>query len=223
MNKHLLSALCFVMLAANAMGEEPVTFPDVEWEVRTPAEVGLDVAKLQELSASVGGAGAIVRMVTWSTPGAIRALAAPQAWASASKAVVSTMLFFAINEGRLSGPNVTVRTYVQQQFPGEDLIAKDVPMTFLHLANALSGYALPEAPGDAWAYNDYAFKLYKYLVFGQLFGVSPTSASQVAEAIRRPSAWARCSSRTDHSSLSSRARLGGTPRSVTRLASAGSG
>ena len=40
MNRRLLSALCFVMLAANAMGEEPVTFPDVEWEVRTPAEVG---------------------------------------------------------------------------------------------------------------------------------------------------------------------------------------
>ena len=55
MNRRLLSALCFVMLAANAMGEEPVTFPDVEWEVRTPAEVGLDVAKLQELSAMVGG------------------------------------------------------------------------------------------------------------------------------------------------------------------------
>ena len=108
------------------------------------------------------------------------------AWASASKAVVSTMLFFAINEGRLSGPDVTVRTYVQQQFPGEDLIAKDVPMTFFQLANAQSGYVLPEAPGDAYAYNDYAFKLYKYLVFGQLFGVSPTSESAVAAEITAP-------------------------------------
>ena len=56
MNKRLLSALCFVMLAANTMGEEPVTFPDVEWEVRTPAEVGLDVAKLHS-SACRWGAG----------------------------------------------------------------------------------------------------------------------------------------------------------------------
>ena len=187
MNRRLLSALCFVMLAANAMGEEPVTFPDVEWEVRTPAEVGLDDAKLQELSASVGGAGAIVRdgymVYNWGDQSA----RSPQfAWASASKSVVSTMLFFAINEGRLSGPDVTVRTYVQQQFPGEDLIAKDVPMTFFHLANAQSGYVLPEAPGDAYAYNDYAFKLYKYLVFGQLFGVSPTSASAVAAEITAP-------------------------------------
>ena len=71
MNRRLLSALCFVMLAANAMGEEPVTFPDVEWEVRTPAEVGLDVAKLQELSASVGGAAAGQRLgafLTWGRP-----------------------------------------------------------------------------------------------------------------------------------------------------------
>ena len=45
---------------------------------------------------------------------------------------------------------------------------------------------LPEAPGDAYAYNDYAFKLYKYLVFGQLFGVSPTNASQVAAEITAP-------------------------------------
>ena len=33
----LVSAAILVTLAANAMGEEPVTFPDVEWEVRTPA------------------------------------------------------------------------------------------------------------------------------------------------------------------------------------------
>ena len=160
--------------------------PVGEWQVGTPEEVGLDVVKLQEFSALVGGAGAIVRdgymVYTWGDQSARTA----EAWASASKAVVSTMLFFAINEGRLSGPDATVRTYLQQQFPGKDLIAKDVPMTFHHLANGLSGYALPEAPSDAWAYNDYAFKLYKYLVFGQLFGVSPTSASQVAAAITAP-------------------------------------
>jgi CubicO group peptidase (beta-lactamase class C family) len=33
-------------------------------------------------------------------------------------------------------------------------------MTFRHLANMVSGYARVEPPGTAWAYNDYAFKLY---------------------------------------------------------------
>ena len=96
------------------------------------------------------------------------------------------MLFFAINEGRLSGPDDTVRTYVQRQFPGQDLIAKDFPITFRHFANQMSGYALPEAPGDAWAYNDYAIKVYAHLLFGQVFGVSPISATQTAAAITAP-------------------------------------
>ena len=161
MNKRLLSALCLVMLAANAMGEEPVTFPDVEWEVRTPAEVGLDVAKLQELSASVGGAGAIVRngymVYTWGDQNARRPT---QAWASASKAVVSTMLFFAINEGRLSGPDARVRNYVRQQFPGEDLIAKDVPIV---PPSGQRSERLRAARGArrCLGINDYAFKLYQ--------------------------------------------------------------
>src|SRR5690242_13829655 len=162
-------------------------YPDVDWVVRTAAEVGLDLAKLQQFSALVGGNGAIVRdgymVYNWGNQDARGAWG----WASASKSILgSTMLFFAINEGLLSGPDATVQTYVQQQFPGMDLMQNDMPMTFYHLANAQSGYALPDAPGDAWNYNDYAFKLYKYLVFGQLFGVSPTSASEVAAAINDP-------------------------------------
>jgi CubicO group peptidase (beta-lactamase class C family) len=181
-----LTTLGLVMLATNVMGDEPITFPDAQWQTRTPAQVGLNVVRLQEFRAMVGGSGAIVRngymVYAWGNQNARNW----QGWASASKAVVSTMLFFAINEGRLNTPDVTVRSYVQQQFPNRDLIVKDRPMTFNHLANGLSGYALPEAPGDAWAYNDHGFKLYKYLVFGQLFGVSPTNASAVASQITSP-------------------------------------
>ena len=92
MNRRLLSALCFVMLAANAMGEEPVTFPDVEWEVGTPAEVGLDVAKLQELSAMVGGGRHRAQWVHGLHLGrSERSQSLVQAWASASKSMFSTM------------------------------------------------------------------------------------------------------------------------------------
>ena len=185
MNRRLLSALCFVMLAANAMGEEPVTFPDVEWEVRTPAEVGLDVAKLEELSAWWGG-GATCAMGTWSTPGAIRALAAPR---RRGRCLQGRRFHDAVLRDQR-------RTAERAQRHGAELRAAavsrqgsdregrpdDVPPS----GQRQSGYVLPEAPGDAWAYNDYAFKLYKYLVFGQLFGDSPTSASEVAEAIAAP-------------------------------------
>ena len=146
-----------------------------------------------------------------------------QAWASASKAVVSTMLFFAINEGRLSGPDVTVRNYVQQQFPGEDLIAKDVPMTFFQLANVRVATCCPRRPATPMRTTiTHSNCTNTWCSDSSLGSVRPARARWPRRS-RRPSAWARSSSRTDRSSLSSRARLGGTPRSVTPLASAGSG
>ena len=142
------------MLAANAMGEEPVTFPDVEWGGQNSCGSGPGRREAPRAQCDGGRGGRHrARWVHGLHLGRSERSQPPFAWASASKAVVSTMLFFAINEGRLSGPDVTVRTYVQQQFPGEDLIAKDVPMTFFQLANAQSGYVLPEAPGDAYVYQ----------------------------------------------------------------------
>jgi uncharacterized membrane protein HdeD (DUF308 family) len=160
-----------------------VTYPDVNWEVRTPAEVGLDGAKLQAFSAFVGGNGAIVRngymVYTWGNQSARSSLG----WASASKSILgSTSLFFAMKEGHLpGGPNTLLQAYVQQQFPGQQLTGNDVTMTFYHLANAVSGYALPDAPSAAWNYDDYAFKLYKFLVWGKkgLFGVAPVAGTHM--------------------------------------------
>ena len=39
--------------------------------------------------------------------------------------------------------------------------AEDIYKTLRHLANMISGYARPEAPGAAWAYNDYSIMLYQ--------------------------------------------------------------
>ena len=56
MNRYLLSALCFCSNAGGEChGRRARYVSRCGWEVRTPAEVGLDVAKLQEFSASVGG------------------------------------------------------------------------------------------------------------------------------------------------------------------------
>ena len=60
---------------------------------------------------------------------------------------------------------------------GWDLIAKDAPMTFAHLANMTSGYARGEAPGAAWAYNDYAIKLYAVTLFDRVLGTSANAAA----------------------------------------------
>ncbi len=46
-------------------------------------------------------------------------------------------------------------------------------MTFRHLATMTSGYARPEAPGKAWAYNDYAIQLYQKTLFDKVFQGTP--------------------------------------------------
>ncbi len=73
---------------------------------------------------------------------------------------MSTLLFFAVQEGRLNSVDDPVRPWVQKRWPGKDLAEKDRAMTFRHLADMTSGYARAEAPGTHWAYNDYAIKLY---------------------------------------------------------------
>ena len=46
-------------------------------------------------------------------------------------------------------------------------------MTFRHLANMISGYALPEDPGTHWGYNDYAIMLYNKTLFERAFKQKP--------------------------------------------------
>ncbi len=144
-------------------------FPSAAWQSKTPAELGLDATKLNQVAANIGGVGCIARqgylVKTWGDQ------ASKGDWASAAKPVISTLLFFAVQEGRLDSVNDLIENW------GWDLIAKDEPMTFAHLANMTSGYARGEAPGAAWAYNDYAIKLYAVTLFDRVFGTSPNAAA----------------------------------------------
>ena len=75
--------------------------PGTAWATRTPAEVGLDVAKLDELRAATGWTsstpayrGVIIKdgylVYSWGS------VSGRFDWASAVKPVMSTMLFYAI-------------------------------------------------------------------------------------------------------------------------------
>ena len=88
-------------------------------------------------------------------------------WMSSSMPVFSTLLFFAIQEGKLKSVYTPIKQF------GWDLCQKDDTMTFHHLANMISGYARPEKPGAAWAYNDYAINLYRLTLFDRLFQKTP--------------------------------------------------
>jgi hypothetical protein len=141
-------------------------YPGAAWETRTPDQVGLRSTALNAFAASVGGVGSIVRngyMVhTWGDQ------AAKADWASAAKPVIHTLLFFAVQENRIKSVEDPVKDWVLPA-TGGTLRPEDEAMTFAQLMNMTSGYAVIDAPGAAWAYNDVASNLKNRLI-GAIFG-----------------------------------------------------
>ena len=88
-------------------------------------------------------------------------------WASSAKPVLSTLLMFALHEGKIKSFDQPVVDF------GWELLPKDRTMTLRQLASMTSGYARPEEPGQAWAYNDYAIQLYQKTLFDKIFRGTP--------------------------------------------------
>ncbi len=131
-------------------------FPGARWLPRAPAAAGLDSQKLEALASVVGGRGCVVRegfmVYSWGDP------AKSSDVASAFKPVLTTLMLMAVQEGLISSPDEWV-SVVEPRL--RDLNAgKDAAMTWRHLASQMSGYGLPEKPGAAYSYNDYALTLY---------------------------------------------------------------
>jgi len=127
-------------------------FPGETWEYKKPEELGIDAKKLEEIRMTLRGSGLLVKdgyiVFEWGSREQVRG------WASSSKPVFSTLLLFALQEGKIASVDEKIGDW------GWDLIPKDENMTFRHLANMVSGYARPEKPGEAFAYNDVAIQLY---------------------------------------------------------------
>jgi CubicO group peptidase (beta-lactamase class C family) len=151
-----------------------IVFPGKGWQTRKPEEVGLDPVKLEQFARKVGGDGVVIRdgylVKTWGDP------ARRRDWASSCKPVISTLLLFAVHEKRLESVDDPIRPWVRRRWPGKDLIEKDRPMTFRHLADMTGGYARAEAPGTHWGYNDFAISLYHH-VMQEVLGASLNKAA----------------------------------------------
>jgi len=164
-NLTVLACLCTCAATITAAD----VFPGETWEARPAAELGMDGAALAALSESLGGRGCVIRrgyvVHSWGDQ------AERGDWASSAKPVLSTLLFFAIQEGKLDGVDYRLADL------GWPLAEKDRPMAFVHLANMISGYARPEPPGEAWAYNDYAIQLYQQSLFDRVFKEPPLDAA----------------------------------------------
>jgi CubicO group peptidase (beta-lactamase class C family) len=171
-------SLWIVLLVAGGTvlaGQADWVFPGKKWETKSPAEVGLDPVKLEKFAKAVGAGdpnrnscGCIIRngylVYSWGNQDE------QLNWASSSKPVFSTLLFFAIDSGKLKGVHDRVGDW------GWKFSDKDKPITFYHLANNISGYACQEPPGEAFNYNDAAIQLY-YLTLEKVFGKDINSAA----------------------------------------------
>ncbi|MCI5165868.1 MAG: class C beta-lactamase-related serine hydrolase [Candidatus Electrothrix sp. GM3_4] len=140
-----------------------VVFPKKEWEEQPSETLCSNAKALGQFTKAVGGSGVIIKngylIKTWGNP------AGRTMWASATKPVLSTLLLFAAQEGR-----VKIDGKVRAFMP--ELLGKDQEITFHHLANMTSGYARRESPGQAFAYNDYAVKLYHNTLFRRVFSAT---------------------------------------------------
>ena len=157
-----LAGALFVMFP-EPPGDSTIAFPDVEWETRGPAEVGLDPGTVDRFVEAVGGDGVLVckgyLVKSWGRH------AEPGDWGSVGKPVASTLLLFAIQDGRVRSPDHRIAA-----LGWDDLEGKDEHITLRHLANMVSGYGRGEGPGEAWAYNDVAAKLYYRTLTERIFG-----------------------------------------------------
>ena len=166
----LLSAGCMSTLLSGcivtAQDLSGNIFPAAHWQTSSPGQAGLSPEKLVALTNLVGGRGCVVRhgrmAFSWgdaSKSGDV---------ASAFKPLLSTLLFVAVQEGRLRSVDDRVADFEPRLKALNH--GKDAGITWRHLGSQTSGYGLAEKPGEAWSYNDYAITLYYDTLMGRVFG-----------------------------------------------------
>jgi CubicO group peptidase (beta-lactamase class C family) len=145
-------------------------FPGEYWLARDPAQLGMESAALDQLADRLRGRGCVIKdgfvVKAWGDQ------ARPADILSSAKPMLSTMLFFALEEGLVKSVDQPVTEF------GWDPREKDRAITFRHLGAMTSGYARPESPGTAWAYNDYAIQLYQMTLFDRVFKGNPKAVCE---------------------------------------------
>jgi len=170
-------ALVCMLAGLSAQGPGAEVWPGKTWARRTPAEAGLDAAKLRAFAERAGGRGCVVRggaMVhTWGDA------AKRGDVASAAKVFYSHFLFKAVELGKLK--SVDEKAIAHEPRLGRINAAlghKDREITFRHFANQTSCYGLVERPGTAYAYNDWQMALFWDTLFGKVYGATFASADE---------------------------------------------
>jgi len=180
----VLAATMLAGLQVSAAVADPPddVFPGRQWQTCSPKDTGLSDEKLAALTNLVGGRGCVVRhgrlAFTWGDP------AKSSEVASAFKPLLSTLLWVAIQENRLSSPDAFVADFEPRLKSLND--GKDGAITWRHLASQTSGYGLAERPGEAYSYNDFALALYYDTLTERVFGTNGTEVlrTRLAEPLQ---------------------------------------
>ncbi|MFH1737699.1 MAG: DUF5060 domain-containing protein [bacterium] len=161
----LSNSILAMVLVISATQNAEATYPGKNWEQKAPEKVGLAKEPLQEIETLLGGRGCVIKdgyvVRSWGDQ------SMREDWLSSAKPVLSTLMFFAIQEGKVENVDAKISEF------GWELSSKDENMTFRHLANMISGYRRPERPGEAFAYNDFAIQLYQKTLFDRVFKEDP--------------------------------------------------
>lgn len=166
------SALLALTLAFTVVSQAETVFPGAHWAKGDPIELGVNSSALDSLASEIQGQGVVIKdgylVKSW---GAIDRRGDIY---SAGNAVFATLLFFAVEEGRVGTVEDPVQKFLW------DLDPKDKSMRLSHLLNMTSGYTRPELPGAAWAYRNLGMQLFQMTLFDRIF-----QAPAVAAALHR--------------------------------------
>ena len=163
-----------------AAGDREAINANGKWITAGAEEMGMDGNSLRTWSDWLGGNGCLVRrnrMVhSWGA-----ATAGTRIW-SASKAIYGYLLLRAIDQKRLAHLDQRV-VEMEPRLASLNPEAgnKDATLTWRHLLHQVSGYGLEEAPGAAFAYNDYAMTMLWETMVYKVFRVPPGGENAMLE------------------------------------------
>src|SRR3989344_3835553 len=165
----LFSILIFQILVLNSVDAQ--VFPGTTWQTKTPAEMGMDVNRLNELRDYVGGNGVVIRdgylVYSWCSQSQRNDIA------SAVKPFYSHFLFEAVDSGLLTSIDQRINTFETcVNNINANLNYKDRSITFKQLANQISCYGVRENPGACFDYNDYNMALFFDTLFLRVYGAT---------------------------------------------------
>ncbi len=167
----LAIAVGFLLVSGSLSIGADAPVPGKSWSLRTPAEAGLDPARLDAFAKFVGGRGCVVRggtmVYTWGDPTRAGDVA------SAAKPVYGHFLLEAVATGKLKSYDEPVVAFEPRLKPlNADLGNKDREIQWRHLINQTSCYGVTERPGEAFDYNDFNLALLFDTLFLKLLGAS---------------------------------------------------